>query len=76
MIIKLNVTNYGFIFPKNLEEKDKTLHINKILEKTNDLIIDILNNNIFKLDYLITWSKYYFEIIEDQNNFKLIRNFV
>ena len=59
-----------------MDEKEKNTYVDKILEKSIDLIINILNNNIYKLDYLITWSKYYYDIIEEENNFKLIRNYI
>ena len=69
-----NESNYGVKFPANI--KDKKAMIKEILEKSNDLLINIFNNNIYKLDYLITWSKYYYELIEDYNNFSLIREFI
>ena len=68
--------NFGFKFPSNMDEKEKKNNVGKILEKSNDLIINILNNNIYKLDIVITWSKYYYEFINEENSFKLIRNFV
>ena len=68
--------NYGLKFPDNIADKDKNSYNDKILEKSNNLIINILNNNIYKLDYLISWSKYYYEILEEDNNFSLIRNFI
>ena len=42
-----------------MDEKEKNSYVDKVLEKSIDLIINILNNNIYKLDYLITLSKYY-----------------
>ena len=71
-----NESNYGINFPANINDKDKNTYIKDILEKSNNLLITIFNNNIYKLDYLITWSKYYYEIIEDNNNFALIRDFL
>ena len=71
-----NQDNYGIKFPQNINDKDKDSYINQILEKSNNLLLTIFNNNIYKLDYLITWSKYYYGIIEDDNNFKLIRDFL
>ena len=68
--------NFGFKFPSNMDEKEKKISIEKILEKSNDLIINILDNNIYKLDIIITWSKYYNEFINEENSFKLIRNFL
>ena len=72
----INNYNYGLKFPANIAEKDRDSYINKIFDKANDLIINIFNNNIYKLDHLISWIKYYYRIIEDNNNFKLISKFV
>ena len=77
--IKLNLKdeyNYGIIFPKNHSEKDIISDLDKMLESGNNLIIKMLNNDIYKLDYILTWSQYYYSIIEEKNNFKLIRDFV
>jgi len=71
-----DLNNYGFKIPSNINNEEKILYIQQILEKTNKLLIYIFNSNIYKLDYLITWSKYYYEIIEEENNFRKIREFV
>ena len=67
---------YGIKFPNNTSKEQKSSYSDKMIEKTVELIIHILNNNIYKLDYLITWSKYYYEIIEEENNYKLIRDYI
>ena len=41
-------------------EKEKKVKIDKMLEMGNNLIVKILNNDIYKLDYVLTWSKYYY----------------
>ena len=73
---KIDENNYGLKFQNDIDEKKKISYIDTIIEKSNDLIISILNSNIYKLDYLITWSKYYYDIIEEDNDFKLIRNYI
>ena len=55
---KVDENNYGLKFPNNIEEKEKNEYIDQIIEKSNNLIINILNSNIYKLDYLMSWSKY------------------
>ena len=67
---------YGIIFPDNLEKKERISNIEKIIEISNNLIIKIFNADIYKLDYLLTWSKYYNSIKEEKNNFSMIRDFV
>ena len=71
-----DINNYGFKIPSNINDEEKIEYIKQILDKTIKLLISIFNSNIYKLDYLITWSKYYYEIIEEENNFKKIREFV
>ena len=58
----------------NEEEKRKSL--DEIYQKTNELIIKIIKVNIYKLDYIITWSKYYYEMRNDKNNFEHARDYV
>ena len=49
-----------FYFSENLKEiKNEIDLINKL---SNELLINIFKKNIYKLDYLLTWSKYYHEI--------------
>ena len=71
-----NPYDYGFKYPSNTSKESKISYADKLLEKSIELIIDILNGNIFKLDYLITWSKYYYEIIEEENNYNIIRDYI
>ena len=68
--------NYGIIFPDNFDAKEKNAKIDKMLDTCNNLIVKIINNDIHKLDYVLTWSKYYFSLIEENNNFGLIHDFI
>ena len=57
-------------------EEEKKQKVDEIYKDTKEFIIDILKQNLFKLDNIFTWSKYYYEIRNDKNNFKKVRNFV
>ena len=62
---------------KILKEEEKKSKIEEIYSMTTKFIIDIINNNIYNnLDYLFTWSKYYYELRSDKNNFQKVRNFL
>ena len=77
--IKRNIKdeyNFGIVFPENYSEKERNEDIDKMIEMLDNLLIKIINNDIYRLDYILTWSKYYYSIIEENNNFKLIRDFV
>ena len=51
--------------------KEKNEKIDKMLVICNNIVVKILNNDINKLDYVLTWSKYYFSLAEDTNNLGL-----
>ena len=36
--------------------------IEEIIKLCESLIIEIFIKNIYKIDYLLTWAKYYYEI--------------
>ena len=59
------------IFTK--EEKRKM--IDKIYQNTNEFITEIIKKNIYKLDYIITWSKYYYEMRNNKNKFEKAREY-
>ena len=59
-----------------LTEEEKKIKVNEIFNKTNEFIRNIIENNIYKFDYILTWSKYYYEMRNDKNNFDQIGNFV
>ena len=56
--------------------KEKNEKIDKMLVICNNIVVKILNNDINKLDYVLTLSKYYFSLVEDTNNLGLIHDFV
>ena len=68
--------NYGIIFPDNYDIKEKNANIDKMMDICNTLLLKIINNDIYRIDYILTWSKYYYSIIEEINNFKLVRDFI
>ena len=57
-------------------EEEKRKKIDEIYQNTNEFIIKIVKTNIYKLDYIITWSKYYYEMRNDKNNFEHVRDYV
>ena len=59
-----------------LSEGEKKKKVDEIYNITNDFIIDILKQNIYKLDYIFTWSKYYYEMRNNVNNFDHIRDYL
>ena len=77
--IKLNIQDeysYGIIFPLNSLEEEKNTYITKLKEILDNLIIKIINNDFYKLDYVLTFGKYYYSLIEENNNFKIVRDFI
>ena len=54
-------------FSNVIEEKDIKTKIDQLNELCNDLLLEIFKNNIYKLDYLMTWSKYYYQLTLDNN---------
>ena len=65
----------GFSFG-DINEKEREQLVDKIILLTSELLLDIFLKNIYKLDYLLTWSKYYDEIKEDKNKFLNNRKFI
>jgi len=59
----------GFSFGELKDEKEKENNINEIISFSNNLLFDIFNKDIYKLDYLMTWSKYYYELKKDKSKF-------
>ena len=56
--------------------EERKIKIEEIYKKTNEFISNIIKNNIYKLDYIFTWSKYYYEMRNDKNNYECVRNYV
>ena len=62
---------------KILSEEEKRAKIEEVYTNTNLFIIEIINNNIYKnLDLLFSWSKYYYELRNNKNNFQNVKNFI
>ena len=68
--------NCGIIFQKNTAENEKLLYVDKLFDKSYNLLMTIFKVNIFKLDYLMSWAKYYFEINREETLFYKIRDFL
>ena len=62
----------------NLEEKDIKTKIDTLNKLCNDLLIEIFKKNIYKLDYLLTWVKYYNQISLNNNKITndLVKEFI
>ena len=60
----------------SLKEEEKRKIIDSIFEYTNAFIVNIIKSKIEKLDYIITWSKYYYEMRNDKNNFEHVRIYI
>ena len=67
---KTNINlDFGLQFSKTNE---KSALIEKMLSITNEILLTVLKNNIYKFDYLISWSKYYYDLSRNNG----IRDFV
>ena len=65
----------GFSLGEFKDEKEREIRINDIISLSRTLLLDIFYKDIQKLDYLMTWSKYYYEIKKDKSKFG-IRYFI
>ena len=52
---------------RTIEEKEIKPKIDLLNQLCNELLINIFKKNIYKLDYLLTWAKYYNEISKNNN---------
>jgi len=60
-----------------LSELEKNIKIGQIYNYTIEFIINITKNNIYeKLDYILSWSKYYYELRNNKNNFQKVKIFL
>ena len=81
-IIKISMLNKeeyipGFLFEESINnESEKEKIVEEIISISNEILLEICYYNIYKLDYLLSWSKYYYEIKEDKNKFLSIRKFI
>ena len=51
----------------NENENDMKKKIEEIIKLCESLIIEIFIKNIYKIDYLLTWAKYYYEICKNKS---------
>ena len=65
----------GFSFGEINDENEKKKQIENIIKMSSNLVLIIIYKNIYKLDFLMTWSKYYYEI-KDKTKFGTIRDFI
>ena len=81
-VFMIKTTNYDknkFVSRFNyLNESDMKKKIEEINNLCKNLINDIFKINVFKLDYLLTWAKYYFEISKNKSNItkELVQEFI
>ena len=66
----------AFSFDENSNNEEKEKIVDNIISLSSNILINIFCKVIFKLDYLLTWSKYYYEIKEDKNRFLGNRKFI
>ena len=59
-----------------LNDKEKMEIIDKIIKMSKSLLNNIFSRNIYKMDYIFTWSKYYYELRNGTNNFKIVRELI
>ena len=60
-----------------LSEQEINIKIGQIYNNTIEFIINITKNNIYeKLDYIFSWSKYYYELRNNKNNFQNVKIFL
>ena len=56
------------------EEKEKKADI--IISLSSKILLNLFSKDIYKLDYLLTWSKYYNQIKDDKKTFASNRKFI
>ena len=72
----LNANKIENGFEISLNNKEKLEILKKIMNISEQILLKVLLKNIFKLDYLYTWSKYFYELRNEKNNFKSVRNLI
>ena len=75
-IIKKEECIPAFPFKDSIKDEEKEKIVDDIISLSSNILINIFYENILKLDYLLTWSKYYYEIKEDKNRFSNNRKFI
>ena len=66
----------GFDFDNVEDDKIKGQIIDNIISISSNLLIDLFCLDVYKLDYLMTWCKYYYELEEKENKYKCVRKFI
>ena len=62
---------------KILSDEEIEIKVKEIFTFTNEFIIDITKKDIYqKLDYIFSWSKYYYELRNNKNNFQNVKEFI
>ena len=61
---------------KKLDDKEKLGIIKNIIQMSKSLLKKIFEKNIYIMDYIFTWSKYYYELRNETNNFNSIRELI
>ena len=68
--------NPGFDLDDIKDEKEKTQIIDNIISLSSNILLDLFILDIYKLDYLMTWCKYYYTLEDTENKYKHVRKFV
>ena len=68
--------NPGFDMEDIKEDKEKDKVIDNILLISSSVLLEIFLSDVYKLDYLMTWSKYFYTLEDIENKYKSIRKFI
>ena len=68
--------NPGFDLDETKDQNEKDKIIDDILSLSSGSLQKIFILDIYKLDYLMTWSKYYYNLEETENKYKCVRKFI
>ena len=59
-----------------MSDTEKMEKIDLIINISQKLLVKILEENIYNLDYIFTWGKYYYELRNETNNFIKVRDLI
>ena len=59
-----------------ISEEERNQKISYIIKEGKELLKKIFNTNVYKMDFLFTWSKYFYELRNETNNFQSVRELV
>ena len=68
--------NLGFDLEDKNNETEKFKIIEDIISLSSSILQDLFINDIYKLDFLMTWGKYYYTLEETENKYKCVRKFI